>query len=60
MNKVKTIVLPRPREGGVVYLKLDVWGDPLRLDRRQVGAYDFSIWVLVGKITIRVLKELFK
>lgn len=51
MDKIEAILGPSPFLVTIVDFKLYVWRDPGRLDRGNVGANDFGIRELVGKIT---------
>jgi hypothetical protein len=51
MDKVKGLVgTVDPFGFGIVNVKLDVGRYPCRLDGTEIGAYNLSAWVLVGKV----------
>lgn len=53
VDEVEVVVLPGPRQGGVVDLEPDVGRDPLGLAGREIGADDVGGGELVGKVTGR-------
>lgn len=55
VDEVEVVVLPGPRQGGVVDLEPDVGRDPFGLAGREVGADNIGGGELVGKVTGRCM-----